>query len=123
MATVSIGFSPGIQNLPGYNYTPAPGDTIKNGVYQDFADFIRTYPTRWGDVRASRVNEANLGLYKNIHLVERANLQLRFDAFNALNHPRFDAPNTNPSSPNFGRVTPAQLNNARQIELGGRLTF
>ena len=45
------------------------------------------------------------------------------EAFNALNHPRFDAPNTNPSSPNFGRVTPAQLNNARQIELGGRPTF
>jgi hypothetical protein len=113
----------GVQNLPGYNYTPAPGDTIKNGVYQDFADFIRTYPTRWGDVRASRVNEANLGFYKNIHLDERANLQLRFDAFNAFNHPRFGAPSTNPGSPNFGHVTPAQLNNAREIELGGRLTF
>ena len=23
-----------VQALPGYNYVPQPGDTIKNGVYQ-----------------------------------------------------------------------------------------
>ena len=52
----------GIQNLPGYNYQPTATDIqkgLRNGVYQDFANFIRTHPTRWSDVRASRVNEAN----------------------------------------------------------------
>ena len=43
-------------SLPGANYKPAAGDTIKNGVYQDFGTYVRTIPTRWSDIRASRVN-------------------------------------------------------------------
>jgi len=35
----------GIQNLPGYGYKPAAGDTIRNGVYQDFGAYVRNYPT------------------------------------------------------------------------------
>ena len=75
--------------MAGYNYVPQPGDTIKNGVYQDFANFVQTFPTRWNDVRASRVNDLDIGLRKNFQIIERVKLQLRFDAFNAFNHPRF----------------------------------
>ena len=113
----------GVQNLPGYNYVPQPGDTIKNGVYQDFANYVQTYPTRWGDVRASRVNNVDAGLRKNFQIVERVKLELRFDAFNAFNHPRFGAPDTNPGDSTFGRVTLSQQNQARSIELGARLSF
>ena len=113
----------GIQNLPGYNYQPAPGDTIKNGVYQDFGTFIRTYPTRWADVRASRVNNLDAGLYKNVRITEHTKLQLRFEAFNALNHVRFPGPDTNPSSATFGRVQLSQQNQARAVQLGARLSF
>jgi hypothetical protein len=113
----------GVQNLPGYNYKPAPGDTIKNGVYQDFGTFVRTYPTRWNSVRASRVNNVDTGLYKNIRITEHSKLQLRFNAFNAFNHVRFPAPDTNPGSSTFGRVTKSQQNQARAVELGARLSF
>lgn len=113
----------GIQNLPGYNYKPAATDTIKNGVYQDFGNYVRRYPTRWGNVRASRVNELNLGIYKNFKIMERIKVQFRFEAFNAFNHPRFGAPNTNPTSSNFGRVDPTQQNNARQIQMALKLSF
>lgn len=113
----------GIQNLPGYNYVPAPGDSIKNGVYQDFSNYVRRYPTRWGDVRASRVNEANVSMNKTLHFNERVRLQFRFEVFNLFNHPRFAAPDTNPGSSTFGRVTPSQQNSARTVQLGARLRF
>ena len=91
-----------MQSLPGYNYVPTSSDTIKNGVYQDFANYIQTSPTRWGSVRASRVNNVDFGLRKNFAIVERLRLQLRFDVFNAFNHPRMGAPDTNPGDSTFG---------------------
>jgi hypothetical protein len=113
----------GVQALPGYGWVPPAGDSARNGVYQDFGTYVRNYPTRWGDVRASRVNEFNLGLFKNFKPKERMKLQFRFEAFNALNHPRFAAPETNPGSSNFGRVQPSQQNNARAIQMGAKLMF
>jgi hypothetical protein len=113
----------GIQNLPGYNYKPASSDSIKNGVYQDFATFVRTYPTRWGDVRASRVNNLDAGLFKNFQIRERIKLQYRFEAFNVFNHVRFPAPDTNPGSATFGRVTLNQQNQPRQVQMALKLTF
>ena len=113
----------GVQSLPGYNYVLQPGDTIKNGVYQDFANYVQTYPTRWGSVRASRVNNVDAGLRKNLQIVERMRLQLRFDIFNAFNHPRFAAPDTTPTDSTFGRVTGSEQNQARSVEIGARLSF
>ena len=113
----------GVMSLPGASYVPKAGDTIRNGVYQDFATYVRNYPTRWGNVRASRVNNLDIGLYKNLNFTERFRLQLRFDAFNALNHVRFPAPDTNPASDTFGRVKLQEENQARAVELGARLSF
>ena len=113
----------GIQNLPGYSYKPAASDSIKNGVYQDFATNVRTWPTRWGSVRASRVNNVDAGLYKNIRFNERAKLELRFEVDNAFSHVRFGAPNSDPTSSNFGIVTGSEQNQARAVQLGGRLSF
>ena len=47
----------------------------------------------------------------------------RIDAFNAFNHPRFDAPNTGPGNANFGRIPFSQVNQSRSVELAGKLFF
>jgi len=113
----------GVQSLPGANYKPAPGDTIKNGVYQDFASYIRYIPTRWSDVRASRVDNLDLIVSKNFYIRERIRLQYRFETYNAFNHVRFGAPNADPTSSSFGKVDPTEQNGARQVQMALKLYF
>jgi hypothetical protein len=48
---------------------------------------------------------ADLGLMKNWTLVERYKLQFRWEAFNALNHPSFGQPDSNPGDSNFGHIS------------------
>jgi Carboxypeptidase regulatory-like domain len=113
----------GVMNLPGANYKPAASDTIKNGVYQDFAAYIRNFPTRWGDVRASRTNNLDMGLYKNFVIRERLKAQFRFESYNTFNHARFAAPDTNPASSTFGVVGASQQNAPRTVQMALKLSF
>jgi hypothetical protein len=113
----------GIQNLPGYNYQPVPSDGISNGVYQDFANFVRTFPYSWNDVRASRVNNVDGGIYKNFQFREHLRLQYRFECYNAFNHPRFLAPDTNPANSTFGQVAKSEQNPPRVVQMLLKLYF
>ncbi len=60
---------------------------------------------------------------KDFSITETAKFQLRFETFNTLNHPTFDAPNiSSPTSSSFGYIT-KQANTSRQVQIGGRITF
>jgi hypothetical protein len=74
-------------------------------------------------VRASRTNEMELGIYKNFQVSERWKAQLRGQAFNLFNHPRFGAPNTDPSNSQFGVVAPAQQNEPRVLQFALKVSF
>ena len=113
----------GVMSLPGASYKPAASDSVKNGVYQDFAAYIRTYPTRWSDVRASRTNNLDLGLYKNFVIHEHLKTQFRFETYNTFNHARFAAPNSDPTSSSFGVVGPAQQNAPRTVQMALKISF
>jgi hypothetical protein len=52
---------------------------------------------------------------------EHTNFEIRFEAFNALNHTQFTTLDTTLSSPTFGKYTGAR--ESRVIQLGGRFSF
>jgi hypothetical protein len=114
----------GVQSLPGYSYVPAASDTIKNGVYQDFATYVRTIPTRWSNVRSDRVNNLDAVISKTFAVRERVKFQFRFEAYNVFNHVRFgDVASTDPGSSNFGKVNPTEQNSARSIQMALKMSF
>jgi hypothetical protein len=59
---------------------------------------------------------------KNTRLTERAQLQFRAEAINAMNHPQFTPPNTTPTSTAFGTVT-GEFAWPRVIQFGLKVLF
>jgi len=65
-----------------------------------------------------------MSLFKNFHIRDRFNLQLRGEAYNLTNTPRFASPVTNVNSPDFGQ-TVNTINGAfgRQVNVAARIVF
>ncbi len=61
-------------------------------------------------------------LFKSFPIREFANLEIRFDAFNVLNHPQFGQPNATIGTSLAGRIT-SIVGNPRQLQLAAHLTF
>lgn len=62
-------------------------------------------------------------LSKSFRITERVKFDLRFDAKNVLNHPTFDNPTAVINSSIFGRINDSVTNNARRIQVSGKLSF
>jgi hypothetical protein len=82
-------------------------------------------PREVSSVRAPGTANATLSLFKQFSLSslrEGSMLEFRIEAFNALNHPQFSAPNLTVGSSAFGQVT-SQANSPRQVQLALRFYF
>lgn len=117
-----------ISTMPGYGWSPtSSSDKALNGVYHDFATWSSNNPTYYGDVRSPYINTWNMGARKSFRFDRGIGLQLKIDAFNALNHPQFGNISTTNTSAYFGYVngsnTLSQVNDPRNIQLSGRITF
>jgi hypothetical protein len=72
------------------------------------------------------VANIDFSLAKRFIIDERATLQLRFEAFNLVNHPQFDLPQNYFDSASFGAVTSSNFLGTtppRQIQIGVRIQF
>ena len=90
-----------------------------------FEYHVRTFSSTFGNLRMDGINNLDASLLKNFYMTEVRYFQLRFEAFNSLNHPSFGAlgtPITTPTATNFGDLT-TQANLPRQIQLGARFVF
>jgi hypothetical protein len=77
-----------------------------------------------GAFRSPDAKTYNVSLFKNFHVHDRYNIQVRGEAYNLTNSTHFAAPVTNISSPDFGRSV-ATVNGAfgRQVNLALRVMF
>lgn len=74
-----------------------------------------------GSIRAPGYTSLNVSLYKTFPIYGRLNLQLRAEAFNALNHPNFNNVDTGLGDGSFGRVNGA--GDPRILEFAAKIFF
>jgi hypothetical protein len=84
-----------------------------------FGNVSRNLP----DVRNPGVNNWDLLLEKRFAFTEKAGLDIRAEFFNAANRVQFAGPGVNLVSADFGRIFLRQINTARQVQIGARLSF
>ena len=96
---------------------------FNTAVFSRPADFtLGNLAARVHTVRSPGMDNVNLTMTKDFAIVERVKVQFRASAYNALNHPVFNGPNTTVGNASFGRIS-SQANLSRQIEFGLRLAF
>jgi hypothetical protein len=103
------------------NYFSNPGVFSKPTI--PFA--LGNAPRATGLVRSPKSFNTSMSMEKEFSLArlrEGMKFELRLEAENALNHPVFGTPDTSVDDPNFG-VTSYTSNSARQVQLGGKVTF
>jgi hypothetical protein len=85
---------------------------------------------RWGNAQKGNIAgpglyTIDLGLFKDFKITGDTRLRFQVQAQNVTNHPNLGFPNTDLTSPNYGRITllaPGTLG-SRVVVLGARLTF
>ena len=80
----------------------------------------------WGNagknlITGPGITQWDISLFKNIALTETQRLQFRFEVFNFINHPNFDAPNAQFGTAQFGRILSA--GEARELQFAVRYSF
>ncbi|MCK6681528.1 MAG: TonB-dependent receptor [Thermoanaerobaculia bacterium] len=83
---------------------------------------VRTFPSTIDSARYPDLHLLDIGISKTFRIVNDIELQLRFEAINALNYTVWWNPDTNPRSATFGYFR-EQRNNPRDWQIGAKFSF
>jgi hypothetical protein len=114
-------------DLPGSEQTIARWFNTDAGFNKNSAQAldknVRTFPLRLENVRTDNVSNVDLSLIKNTQVGGKT-VEFRFESLNALNHPFFPGPNTNPTQVAFGTISAStQTNYARRTQISLKFLF
>ena len=85
---------------------------------------LRTYPSRFTDVRSKHLNITEISLQKDFQLTERVKFELRCDFQDAFNYPWFSVLQSNDVTDSlFGTLVPSEGNEQRVIVAVFKITF
>ena len=74
-------------------------------------------------IQEAPIDTLDLGISKRWQFQERYGLQFRWEMFNALNHPSFGQPDSNPGDANFGQITSIGVIAPRVMQGALKFTF
>jgi hypothetical protein len=101
------------------------GHSYTTGVFSAGQFTVPTMGTvgneRNNSFRNPAFEETDLSIYKDNHVTERLNFQLRIDFYNLVNHSNYQNISNNVNAGNFGVVTSQLL--PRWFDIGAKLTF
>lgn len=89
---------------------------------QQLSQNVRTFPTRFANLRQDGVNQVDFSIIKKFSITDRLGLTYRCEFFNSTNRAIFNPPDLGPTSSTFGRIT-SQANTPRRIQMALRLVF
>jgi Carboxypeptidase regulatory-like domain len=130
---VGDGLTPRARLLPGFGNGSLPPDQRTIKKWFNTAAFTSASSGQWGNsgrniLQGPGTKTVDFSLFRNIHLTERANLQLRSEFFNLFNTPQFNNPAATAGSPSLGTISSAGSPNtlqriSREIQLAAKITF
>jgi Carboxypeptidase regulatory-like domain len=89
---------------------------------QQLGSNLRTFPTRFANLRADTVQQVDFSIIKALRITEKVRMTYRCEFFNSTNRAIFNPPDLGPTSSTFGKIT-SQANTPRRIQMGLRLVF
>ncbi len=92
------------QRTTDHYFNTAPFDTLSA---DQLVNNVRTFPLRFPQIRQPNLDNVDLSLIKNTRINGERNIQFRFEALNAFNHPLLSSSaygniQTSPTSATFG---------------------